>query len=157
MQFKDYIGRVTKWGTKFVSAFQNFLVRPVGIHSRILILSARHSALACRDMSLSPVSHAPKMFILHLFDTQFYFSFLLIVYINEQTCQRNSRFPIGTTRNSYYVTTNGFLLVTRILKEVSETNFHYNFNTDFIWSAFVCKLVPNFESFVISLDFINEK
>jgi len=66
------------------------------------------------------------MFILHLFDTQFYFSFLLIVYINEQTCQRNSRFPIGQNnplRNSYYVTTNGFLIVTRIPKEVSENQF----------------------------------
>jgi hypothetical protein len=24
VQFKDYIGRVTMWGTKFVSVFQNF-------------------------------------------------------------------------------------------------------------------------------------
>ena len=48
---------------------------------------------------LSPGSVRPQKCSSCICLTHNFFSFLLIVYINEQTCQRNARFSIGITRN----------------------------------------------------------
>lgn len=85
--------------SKFVSRL-TFIVRPVGIHSRILILSALHADRVTPSSPMVVTSslggmptltpwfvRPPQMFILHLFDTHnSFFVFTDCDVINEQTC-----------------------------------------------------------------------